>query len=480
MMSRVHTASPQAPGSMNRRFRIAVIVASVVAAIVGSVLLATRDSGKKTTTLGVSSTLRVTDHPGSVVAGPDAVWVALADAHGPVRDRPLVRIEIATGNRARPPVHLGGQASHLAHVGDKLIASIHPVGSDEAGPTHLIVLDWRTGTVLLRREFDEPIAQVVSSGTALWALETLPGRLLRLDPSTLALASAPLALTSGRTFGLASGAGYLWVTASDAGQVLRIDPATHAIKHVPVGGFPTGIVVTGGSVWYADSEHGNVVRLDPSTLQSVGDPVAVSAKPISLAAATGFLFVADQNDGTVTLIDAQSGKKTGLPVRVAPSSKGTAAPTVTPAGQSVWVSSFASNTLTRINSTAAATTGSPAAPLAAGGTMTLDISGSVNADATNGAVALVGRFTVTGAITDKGTDTAYLTAQPTTDLLRHVMVGKKGTINLLVTIPVAGGAKLWKITSGTRAYKGLHGNGTEDSVFTGDTAALTLTGMVFR
>jgi hypothetical protein len=43
----------------------------------------------------------------------------------------------------------------------------------------------------------------------------------------------------------------------------------------------------------------------------------------------------------------------------------------------------------------------------AGGQVTLHITGTGNADATNGAVAGVGRFTIAGAITDKGTDTAY-------------------------------------------------------------------------
>ena len=117
----------------------------------------------------------------------------------------------------------------------------------------------------------------------------------------------------------------------------------------------------------------------------------------------------------------------------------------------------------------------------AGGKVTLHITGSGNADATDGAVAGVGRFTITGAITDKGTGTAYRTVKPTTVLLRHVLVGNKGTINLLVTIDIAGGTKLWKIISGTKAYKGLHGKGTEDSaIFTGDKAVLTLTGRVFR
>ena len=82
------------------------------------------------------------------------------------------------------------------HVGERLIASVKPVGDDGFGPRRLVALDWRTGDVLSlgeshlddtdAREFDGPVDQVVQAGNALWALEVRPGRLLRLDPSTLA------------------------------------------------------------------------------------------------------------------------------------------------------------------------------------------------------------------------------------------------------------------------------------------------------
>src|SRR5207253_3148012 len=120
---------------------------------------------------------------------------------------------------------------------------VRPVGDSGFGPRRLVALDWRSGLVLAPRDFDGPFDHVVRAGDALWALEARPGTLLRLDPSTLAPAGAPIRLASGRTLGLASGAGYLWATAADAGEVVRIDPATGAIRRVHVGGFPVGIVV---------------------------------------------------------------------------------------------------------------------------------------------------------------------------------------------------------------------------------------------
>ena len=314
MMGRVGT-TPRARYSRRRRFRIAVVGVSVVVAVVGSVLLVTRDSSEKTTTLGVMETLHVAGHPGAVVAGPDALWVALSgDSRESAGNERILRLDLATGAQA-PSVELGGKVSHLAHAGDRMIASVQHT----SGLAELAILDWRTGAVLTRHWYDGPVDQTVLRGNELWALKARPGTLLRLDPQTLDEISAPLPLSPGRTPALASGGGYLWATAADTGEVLRIDPATHAIKRAHVGGLPVGIVVTGGSVWVADRENGKVVRLDPGSLLPVGKPIGVGARPSWLAAAAGSLFVTDQDDGTVARIDVHSGKKIGLPIRVGPS-----------------------------------------------------------------------------------------------------------------------------------------------------------------
>jgi streptogramin lyase len=324
----VQRNSQLARHSSRGRFRIAVVVVSVVVAVAGSVLLATRDFSARATTLGVTATLHVPGHPRAVIAGADAVWVALsADSQEPAGDARLVRLDLATGAQAEP-VYLGGAVSHLAQVGDRLIASVQ----HGSGVGQLAALQWRDGTVLKRHWFERPVDQVVPGGSDLWALER-PGTLLRLDPATLAQTSAPLRLSPGRTLALASGDGYLWATAADAGEVLRIDPATHAITRVRVGGFPIGIVVSGGSVWVADHAGGKVVRLDPRSLRPVGKPIRVGTKPSWLAAAAGSLFVTRQDDGTVARIDMHTGKRVGLPIRIAPPTSDAPAPSVAPAGQ---------------------------------------------------------------------------------------------------------------------------------------------------
>ena len=155
----------------------------------------------------------------------------------------------------------------------------------------------------------------------------------------------------GEASGWRSVPAYIWVTAADAGEVLRIDPATGRITPVRVGGFPIGIAVAGGAVWFADRERDIVTRIDPRTLRTIGEPIQVGDAPSSLAVAGGYLFVARAESGTITRIDMRSGKQAGIPIRFAQPTHGSPF-ALTPAGASVWASSFASSTLTRISSTA--------------------------------------------------------------------------------------------------------------------------------
>ena len=96
-------------------------------------------------------------------------------------------------------------------------------------------------------------------------------------------------------------------------------------------------------------------------------------------------------------------------------------------------------------------------------------------DVTNGGVAGTGQFTISGAITDKGTATDYRTVKGNTAIIRRVVVGSKGTITFVITIHLGTpSAETWTITSGTSTYKGLHGKGLE-TVDNFDTTPATFT-----
>jgi len=346
------------------RFRLTVVVASVIAAIGGSVLLITHRSSEQVTTRGVTATLRVPGHPGSVAAGRNALWLALTGTRMPVSDRPLLRLDLASGTIERR-ILLGGQASYLAHVGNRLFASVEHDGGSGSGPSLVVALDWQSGHVLARTQFPALVGPLADDGTDLWVLQVAPAALLRLDPRTLAPKAPPLPLARGRALGLAVGDGSVWATASDAGEVLRIDSVTHTITPVRVGGFPVGIVVVAGSVWFVDRDRAELGRLDPRTLQPVGRPIRVGGAPAWLAQAGHYLFVGDATRGTVRRIDVRSGQAAGRPIRVAPPAKAAPGLAVARAGGSVWVSSFASSTLARVS--ASSTTSAPRAVIASSG-----------------------------------------------------------------------------------------------------------------
>ena len=103
-------------------------------------------------------------------------------------------------------------------------------------------------------------------------------------------------------------------------------------------------------------------------------------------------------------------------------------------------------------------------------------------DVTDGGVAGRGRFRMSGVISDKGRVTDFRTVKGGTALLRRVAAGAKGRITFLITIHLgAPSPETWRITSATRAYKGLHGHGRETVDNFDDTpATFVLKGTVSR
>jgi YVTN family beta-propeller protein len=362
--ARVTSTSAAGGEPVRRRFRLAVVLTSVIAAIVGSALLITHRARDEVTTRGVTATLRVPGHPGALATGPNALWLALSGTRLPVTDQPLLRLDLASG-RIEQRILVGGQASFLTHVGKRLVASVAHVGGSGTGPSLIVALDWQSGRVRARRPFSGLVGPLADDGSDLWVLQVTPAALLRLDSRTLVPKAPPLALSHGPVSGLAIGGGYLWATASVAGEVLRIDPVTRKIAAVSVGGFPVGITVLDGRVWFVDRNRAELDRLDLRTLERAGKPIHIGGAPSWLARATHYLFVGDAVRGTVSRVDELSAKVVGPPIRVAPPARATPGLAVAPARSSVWVSSFASSTLSRVS--ASSTTSAPRAVIASSG-----------------------------------------------------------------------------------------------------------------
>ena len=99
---------------------------------------------------------------------------------------------------------------------------------------------------------------------------------------------------------------------------------------------------------------------------------------------------------------------------------------------------------------------------------------------TDGSLVGKGTFRASGSITDTGTALGYRTvsADGTLITLRFVAKGKKGTITYVVKIDTNAGTSRWTIASGTKAYRGLHGKGTETE--NASYTVSTLRGTVWR
>jgi hypothetical protein len=169
--------------------------------------------------------------------------------------------------------------------------------------------------------------------------------------------------------------------------------------------------------------------------------------------------VTDQDAGTIARVDVRSGRTLGPPIRIAPAAKDGVAPSVASTGESVWVSSFAASTVTRITSRTSPTARSSAVTLTGTGDGPVN-PGPYGMGVMDGGVSGTGHFTATGAINDTGTYIHYRSVKDQTAKVRCVNVGTKGTITIVITIDLSTGSSAWTITSGTKSYARLHGNGT--------------------
>ena len=171
------------PESTRPRYRLVVVVVSVVAAVVGPVGLATG--------VGLGR-----DHPGRDrdVARPEPSRLGGGRA-GRALGGPPTPIPAFAPGRSCASTMLPAPSSTESPSADaprtsrtwatRLLASLEYNGSGGSGPSLIVALDWRTARVLARSEFPTLVGPLAESGKDLWALQVRPAALLRLDPLTL-------------------------------------------------------------------------------------------------------------------------------------------------------------------------------------------------------------------------------------------------------------------------------------------------------
>jgi hypothetical protein len=335
-----------------RDARLVLVALTIVAAVVGAALVFTQSGGQKTTTAGITETLRFPfGGPDRIVVGTDALWVGInpADARAVQSGQgtqtqmfgSLERVNLS--GAVERTLRIPGFVGPAIHLGDMLWVS---GGSDAMNtkPGELDKLEWYTGKLLARLPFDHGISDLTYGDGSLWVtVGSSPATLVRINPATMRPIGTPSVVAPDQAFGSAFGSGAVWETGFD-GSLARVNPGTGHIDRIKLGGDAVGVIVTGGSVWVALRDRGTVVRVDPRTLH-VLHTTTVGTDPAYLAAAGGLIWVANQSDGTVTRIDARTGNTVGLPIRITPDD----ASNITAAGSSVWVTSLLHSSATRID-----------------------------------------------------------------------------------------------------------------------------------
>jgi hypothetical protein len=354
-------ATMQQPGPGNRRVgvhldrrdaRLALVALTILAAAVGAAVVFTQSRTQKTTTRGITETLRFSGMPQPIAASTDALWVALNPAldreeqnGAPGQMQTFGSLErVLTSGAIERTLRIPGFVGPMLHLGDALWVN-HNHGPDTTGPGELDERDWKSGKLLGRLPFDRGVFDLAYGDGSLWVtVGASPATLVRVDPATVRPIGNPIVFATKRSFGSAFGSGAVWATGIDDGSLARVDPATGRVKRIKLGGQAAGVIVSGGSVWVAVYDRRMVIRVDPHTLR-VLHTTAVGNSPAYLAAADGLIWVVNQSDGTVTRIDARTGKTVGLPIRITPDN----AINLAIAGRSLWVTSFRPAAATRID-----------------------------------------------------------------------------------------------------------------------------------
>jgi streptogramin lyase len=134
--------------------------------------------------------------------------------------------------------------------------------------------------------------------------------------------------TGGAPCGLAVRDGSLWVGVYEAGAVLRLDRTGRVRQRIRVGRYACQVAVTAGAVWVTRDNANAVVRIDRRTGQR---RIARVSSPYGLVEAGGGIWVTSFETETVTRLHPRTARPTRV-VRVGANPAG-----ITRCGGRVWV-----------------------------------------------------------------------------------------------------------------------------------------------
>lgn len=263
-----------------------------------------------------------------------------------LRPRPVRRGKRAT--RRRRLVAIGALTSLALLAGALLLLR----GSTEA--TIVPGLDTVARIVDATGEFDTVVAVgnlptgVAVGAGSVWVINRDDQTVTRIDPETGASESSKSTL--GTPTGIAFGEGALWITngfGSQAGdaQVVMVDPTDNRVEEAFSSPTAHAIVVAFDSVWLADPLEDKVYRYDPTT----GEQTA--AIDFDRGSSPSFLAVGDGDASGIWVVNELAGNIAWIdPDTDEYQTFGVESPTaVAASGDAVWVTSNATDTVTRLN-----------------------------------------------------------------------------------------------------------------------------------
>jgi YVTN family beta-propeller protein len=311
-----------------------VIVASVVAAIVGSVLLVMhRSSEKKSGAVG-STRAPVLPVGGKVVAririgrsnvasgqlgaGPLAVGEGAVWAMN-VAKTTLMRIDPA---RNAVVARIKVRAPEAAAAGDGAVWLSNPSWNT------VTRVDPATNTVTATIPVGPLPAGVAVSPGAVWVVNAGGPSVSRIDPATNRVVATirvgPKGDCCAEHTSVTASPRAVWVALPNGKSIVHVDPATNSVVQTTRIGYPPGgfLAADETGVWSACGCDGNVVtRLDARTNRLTTN--LAEAFPVGIEVAFGSVWVANEGSGNIDQIDPHSGRLVarlhvaGLPVRLA-------------------------------------------------------------------------------------------------------------------------------------------------------------------
>jgi virginiamycin B lyase len=344
MMNCVSPPPAPARALLYRAFRLAVVAASFVGAIVGSVVLATHRSSERVKAQTVSTLAPALPAGGTVVArirvgrsvvasgqhgagalavGEGAVW-AMNDARGTLMRIDPARNAIAARIKVDPPeaAAAGDGAVWLSNPSENTVTRVDPatnmvtatipVGPQpegiavapgavwvvNAGGPSVSRIDPATNRVVARIRVGPKAdccaehASVIASPRAVWVALTNGQSIVRLDPATNKVVATARVGYAPCGFLAADETG-LWSTGGCGGDVVaRVDGRTNRLTTRLDEPFPVGIEVAFGSVWVAAGGSGSIDQIDPRTGRLVAR-LHIVGLPVRLGVGFGSIWVND-------------------------------------------------------------------------------------------------------------------------------------------------------------------------------------------